>query len=445
MRSGRCSKVGWTSCLDWPREAPPIPLGQRRTRRSPHFFLRLAAIMAAGWLADPAGKAVLGGPLRDVSIENATPRIVAAELSRLYDVCVCFEEAPPVPPGPETLQVRFSAATIEGVLDGVARLDPRYKWRYDEEADVYDLFPATVSRLADPVPVLSLNNVTFSELLLDQDPLGMHGRGVFLYLGFGGNLSWLKAHASLATNGISMQAVLNRLCLQVPFEARWELTNGTGGRARLALKACCNTRNLNRGRAFSVRRTAEAVFRVQDVKAAGGAATGFRIEVTNASKDKDLVLSDSADPSAAFEARLINDKWLDVSPMAADMPSTGVAAGKPVAQAFSVLRPASSRAWFLPVPKQCRIDPTKATNDGNLQPVPEGEYSVVFHLRLKLSQREPGSEANPKSETTREVRLIMPRLWIRVDPKSLTDDVIGAYGEEPASLQGKDRKRPTPP
>ena len=164
-------------------------------------------------------------------------------------------------------------------------------------------------------------------------------------------------------------------------------------------------------------------------------AVGFRIEVTNRSIERDLVLLLPPHPSALTHVRTIDEKGYDVSPMPPDRFIAGRRAAVPSGYTLERVRPGRSHAWFIRAPTQARLDPRKPTNEKNLGPLPKGKYLVDICTALPYYAQPAGAKSPPRSPDIRELRLILPPISVTIDPAITIKNLIEAYVHSEERLQ----------
>lgn len=171
----------------------------------------------------------------------------------------------------------------------------------------------------------------------------------------------------------------------------------------------------------------DAVVCAECIKANTGSTVGFRIEVINPSADKSLVLVVPDKICFLFYVRLIDQKGLDISPVAPLREADKRGPNSPKKYKYDIILPGTSHSWFIPVPNQVRADPRKPTNDNNLQATPKGEYMAEIKVVVGYFTQDKGVESIPKYPDFQVLRLTLPRISISVDPNLFNLDIIKTY------------------
>jgi len=204
--------------------------------------------------------------------------------------------------------------------------------------------------------------------------------------------------------------------------------------ATVALGYCAEKGWTQRATEIAIARHKDAAVRAEPIKTRAGETVGFRIEVVNPSEDKHLVLLARDDMSCFFHVRLLNDEGVDISPVLPSLPAVKPGPNLPKGYGYDVISPQTSHAWFIPVPKYRRINPTKHTNERNLQRLLPGEHRVEIRVAVQYYtvDKDKGvgsvvySLPRPQLQT---LKLTLPRLAIRTDPDWLKEDIVKRYIE----------------
>ncbi len=178
----------------------------------------------------------------------------------------------------------------------------------------------------------------------------------------------------------------------------------------------------------------DVIIRVEPVKINTGATAGFHIEVINPITDKNIVLVVRDDISLLFAVRLINERGLDISPMMQKIMLINTKGPTSPKYRYNIILPHTSHAWFIPVPSQVRIDPTKLINENNLQPIPKGKYMAEIQVDVEYFTQdkreslipEPPDFKHPNFQT---LKLTLPCIPIIIDSTSPNQDIIKIYTE----------------
>lgn len=178
------------------------------------------------------------------------------------------------------------------------------------------------------------------------------------------------------------------------------------------------------------------VVRAECVNTSTGLTVGFRVEIMNHSKDKNLVVVVYDDMSYLYDVRLINKAGIDISPMrllrsAKDKRGPN----SPKAYRYDTILPNTNLSWFIPVPNQVRVDAVKPTNDNNLMPTPNGEYMVEINVTVGYFMQNKGEKSVPKFPAFQYLKLTLPRIPIVIDSSLLGRNLEDIYREELLKLE----------
>ncbi len=171
----------------------------------------------------------------------------------------------------------------------------------------------------------------------------------------------------------------------------------------------------------------DVVVRAECIKTSTGSTAGFRVEVINRSEDQNLVLVVRDNISFMFHIRLRNKEGLIISPRLPNLPKYKRGPNTPKTYRYDIILPGTSHAWFIPVPRQARIDPRKPTNENNLQRTPKGNYLAEMRVVIGYFTQDKEEESIPKRPDFQTLSLDIPRISVMVDRKSLTEDIMRAY------------------
>lgn len=174
---------------------------------------------------------------------------VAQTLAREYQVRIGLEECVPLE-GPRSANPRRKAAPtraknivvrpgqeeIGQVLDRVIAAEPDYVWQHDKATESFNIFPKKDAPLSFTMNGVELHNVTFREIFIEGDLLGLKKQDIQFNPGWG-NYAWLESRVSLKVDGGSARLIMNRICSQLPYKARWELRRTYYGRRLIGLLA----------------------------------------------------------------------------------------------------------------------------------------------------------------------------------------------------------------
>lgn len=162
-----------------------------------------------------------------------------------------------------------------------------------------------------------------------------------------------------------------------------------------------------------------------------GMTVGFRIELTNPSYDNKLVLFAQNDYQYQFNVRLFDGNGVDISPMPTLMPADKQIQNKSDKpdDKYIVINPGTSHVWFLPVPKQIRIDKAKINNENNLQLIPNGKYMAEIKVTVPYFIQDNKGKGFPEKPDCKILKLNLPRIPIRIDSKLFNQDIEKIYQE----------------
>ena len=156
---------------------------------------------------------------------------VGHELSRLYGIRVCTEVSTDEPLFTFDLQ----NAKLERVLQEITNTCTNYVWEYDKSADCLNIYPAENSKTSRVFQSLDFGNVNLIDFLKKDGHLKLDEQSLY-FDPARGNLTWLKTPMTVQGEGLSTRQVLNRLCLQLPFKAHWQIRKTeAGARGKLIL------------------------------------------------------------------------------------------------------------------------------------------------------------------------------------------------------------------
>lgn len=155
-----------------------------------------------------------------------------------------------------------------------------------------------------------------------------------------------------------------------------------------------------------------------------GSSVGARIEVVNQSPTQNLVIVVPEDLSRIFEMRLFNKDGIDVAPMVKNYAKTKDTGNL---YQYETVPPRSSRCWFLNVPKEVRANARKMSNEGNLQPIPSGDYTAEIKVMFSYFLQERSIEKLPTQPPFNTLKMVLPRFKLKIVPIDLELDIFQVY------------------
>ena len=178
---------------------------------------------------------------------NAAPPLEAARvISRAFGYPVCFEETRPTTNSigrgfnrvDERVTFATTNATLPETLNKLITIATNYMWTVDSRHGVINVFPRNGSLMDNGHSPFTIQNKSIQDVLVKDDDCGLHRLGIKLDSGRG-NLQWLKNDVSFF-GYYSTRQLINAICKQLPFVARWELCwpRGEEGPALLLIRGC---------------------------------------------------------------------------------------------------------------------------------------------------------------------------------------------------------------
>lgn len=146
----------------------------------------------------------------------------ASTLSLIYRRGISIEMGPETETVPIAATIQARAGAPAMAISELTSLLDHYVSEEDASTGMINIFPRVGSRLNWQLPNAAVTNMTISKIFED-DVFGFKQHGITFFPGRG-NLSWLDHKISVTeADSISARRLLNRICAELPFKARWEL------------------------------------------------------------------------------------------------------------------------------------------------------------------------------------------------------------------------------
>lgn len=158
--------------------------------------------------------------LKSRSINNQNINETAVQVSRYFQRSICIEEK--LNAERKSFSLNLEQASLDKILNEIVLIDENYIWETDEKTGIINIYPKQNDLLNWKINYLSIKGMSVKDIFMEKDLLELKKHNIEFFTGRG-NLSWLDAKITLNINDLSARDVLNLLCKQLPFKARWQI------------------------------------------------------------------------------------------------------------------------------------------------------------------------------------------------------------------------------
>ena len=177
----------------------------------------------------------------------------------------------------------------------------------------------------------------------------------------------------------------------------------------------------DRGRRVGEARFAGGVVRVESVEADATETAGFRVEIINPNRDRDLVLLLRKGVACDVDVRLTDSDGRGFSPFRGQEETARAAAA--ATPSYIRLPPFATYSRFAGIPSVVYADPEERGGRRTLTRRSAGRYVAAVRVTARVGLL-PRDERDPAKAVLKRIRVVSPRLVVLAGPETLPEEIV---------------------